>query len=324
MHILIFVLLLWIPVVIGQTSSITGNSARSPDIIINSQNISINPEKIKVTTEYANQSDNDVTETFVFTTPLNISVDTQTVQTQLIQHALNAEGRDVSLHITALGLPFDPIAAMHTIDASSNRDSIISKLLALRLIDPKENIPNWTIKTYYYWQYTFHANSNVIIEHSYKPNITIRNVKINTIASMLNAPVNVMKKALNMAIHWNLDNNDDNIAMSNVQAQMHKYISNIDAYCLNNNDYQAIAVAHQTSKNKKSQLETRSLTFKYNSDDLWARPLDRFTLTINSTDDLYPVLCWHDKMQREPRDSLRFSSENYVPMQDINVLYIEK
>jgi len=321
MRMLILVLLLWTNIVIGQTSSIGGSSARSPDIILSSQNIAINPEKVKVISEYANQSENDVTETFVFTTPLNVSVDKQPIQTQLLQHALNAAGRDVSLHLTALGLPFDPVAAMHTIDASSNRDSIISKLLALCLIDPKESTPNWTVKTYYYWQYTFPATSNITIEHSYKPNITTKSVKINTIASMLKAPANIIKKAVYMAVHWSLD---DNVAASNMQAQLQKYISNIDAYCINNNDYQAIAVAHQTSKKQKPQLETKALTFKYNSDDLWSRPLDRFTLTIDSSDNLYPVLCWHDKIQREASDSLRFSAENYVPMQDINVLYIEK
>lgn len=321
MRILILVLIVWTKIVIGQTSSIGSSSARSPDIILSSQNIKISPDKVKVISEYANQSDYDITETFVFTNPININIDSHPIQTHLMQHAINTEGRDISLHLTALSLPFDPIAAMHTIDASSNRDSLISKLLTLHLIDPKEHTPNWTVKSYYYWQHTFPANSNITIEHNYKPNITVRAVKINTIASMLKAPINVMKKAVNMAVHWN---SDDNVAATNMQAQLQKYINNIDAYCLSNSDYKAIVLAQQNNQNQKTQLETKSLTFKYNTDDLWARPLDRFTLAIDSCDNLYPVLCWHDKMQRETSDSLRFSAENYVPMQDINVLYIEK
>jgi hypothetical protein len=321
MRILVLVLLLWTEIVIGQTSSIGGSSARSPDVILSSQNITIGPEKVKVISEYTNNSERDIVETFVFTNPLNISVNAQPIQTQLLQHAINPEGRDISPHLTALGLPFDPVAAMHTIDASSNRDSIISRLLNLHLIDPKENIPNWTVKAYYYWQYTFPAQSNITIEHNYKPHIATRGVKLNTMASLLKAPINVMKKAVNMAVHWTLE---DTVAASNLQAQLEKYIKNIDAYCPGNSDYQAIALAHRLNKNSKSQIETRALSFKYNSDDLWAKPLDKFTLNIDSTDNLYPVLCWHDKLQRDTHNSLHFSAENYVPMQDISVLYIEK
>ncbi len=321
MRILLLVLLIWTKIVIGQTSIVGGISARSPDLILNSQNITISPEKIKVISEYINQADHDLTETFVFTNPLNINVDTLHVHTQLMQYALNTEGKDISLHLAALGLPFDPIAAMQIIDASSNRDSIIGKLLALYLIDVKESIPNWTVKNYYYWQHTFPAGGNVVIEHNYKPTVAVRSVKLNTITSMLKAPINVMKKAVNIAVHWNLD---DNVAANNIQAQLERYISNINSYCPNSIDYRAIATAQQLKKNQKPQLETKSLNFRYNSDDLWSKPLDHFVLTIDSTDNMYPVLCWHDKMQRNSNNTLRFSAENYVPMQDISVLYIEK
>jgi len=321
MRILVLVLLSWATVVSGQTSSDGGSSVCSPAIILSNQNISISSEKIKVVSEYINQSDQDVSQTFVFTTPLNISVDTQPVQPQLLQHALNSDGRDVSAQLQSLGLPFDPVAAMQIIDASSNRDTMISKLLALRLIDPKENIPSWIAQTYYYWQYTFQAGQKTIVEYNYKPNIAVKSVKLNNVASMLKAPINVMKKAVNMAVHWTLE---DNVAANNLQEQLEKYIANIDAYCLGTEDYQAIALSHRLNKDQKPLIETRALTFKYNSDDLWAKPLDKFTLSIDSSDNMYPVLCWHDKLQREVNNSIYFSAENYVPMQYISVLYIEK
>jgi hypothetical protein len=321
MRILTPLLLLWTQIVIGQTLNISGNSARSPHITLNNQNISITPEKVKVISEYSNDSEQDITETFVFTNPINISVNLQPLQTQIMQHAINPAGRDVSQHLTALGLPFDPVAAMQTIDASSNRESITTKLLSLHLIDPKELIPNWTVKTYYYWQYTFPARSNTTIEHNHKPYITNRSVKLNTITSMLKAPINVMKKAVNVAVHWTLE---DTVAAENLQSHIEKYITNIDNYCPSNNDYQTIALARRLNKNLKSQIETRSVSFKYNSEDLWAKPLDKFTLNIDSTDNMYPILCWHDKLQRDTHNSLYFTAENYVPMQDISVLYIER
>ncbi len=322
MRILILVLLAWAEIVMGRTFSINGSSARSPYITLSYQNISICPEKVKVVSEYTNHANHSITETFVFTSPLNLKVATQPVQLQLVQYAFSHEGLDISAHLNLLGLPFDPIAAMHTIDASNNRDNIISKLLALRLIDPKESMPNWTLKAYYYWQYTFQAYDKVIIEQSYKPNLAIKNVKLNNITTLLKAPIIVIKKAVNFAIHWNMI---DNAAAANLQAQLQKYISNIDTtYCPSKNDYKAIALSHRLNMNRKSILETKALTFTYNSDDLWYRPLNRFILTINTTENMYPVLCWHDKLQREANNSLRFSAENYMPMQDINVLYIEK
>lgn len=314
MQILILLLLAWTGIVTGQTFGIGGSSARSPDIILDYQNISICPENIRVISEYINRSKLPITETFVFTTPMNIKVASQPVHAQLVEHAVSYDGRDISAHLRLLGLPFDPIVAMHTIDASSNRDSLISKLLALRLIDPKESIPNWALKSHYYWQHTFPADSSIIIEHSFKPNITIKNVKLKNISTL--------KKAINFAIHWN---KDDSLAATNLQTQIQKYILNIDAaYCPSKNDYQAIAMAHRLNGQQKPLLETKALSLTYNSEDLWSKPIKRFILTIDSSSNTYPILCWHDKLQREANNSLRFNADDYVPMQNISVLYIEK
>lgn len=322
-------LLLAPPLVISQTDHGGIYSKRSPNLVITSQNINLSPEQVKIIYVFTNNSYQEIRETFVFSLPtkteenfkqFNINIDHEPQTYKIIQRAISTSGHDISGQLKSLGLPYNPIAAMHTLDASENRASITSKLHALNLIDKREEVPTWIVKTYYYCEHTFPPNSTTIIEQSYKPYVATTSVKINNLNALSKLPVKFAKQVINMAVPWKLE---DNSAADALQSQFEKYNPQIKNYCLSPLDYNTLALAYKNSMTKNTQIEMKTLHFGSDSDDLWASSIKNFTITIESPDNLYPVLCWHDELKRN-NNTLQFSAENYVPLQDIKVMYIEK
>lgn len=324
----IFIVSLGPQLVTAQTVGSGINSKRSPYIVITSQNITLSPEQVKIIYSFTNTANHEITETFVFTLPdkteenfkqFNISIDHQPQNYKIMQRAISPSGHDISLQLKAWGLPYNPVAAMQTLDASENRASITSKLQALKLIDKHEEIPTWIVKTYYYCEYSFPPNSTTIIEQSYKPYVATTSIKISNLTALLKLPIKMAKQAINMATPWTIE---DNSSANTLQNQFEKYNPEVKNYCLSSLDYQRLALAYQRSAPKNSQIEMKTLHFGSNADDLWASAISNFTLSIESPNNLYPVLCWHDELQRN-NNALKFSAQNYVPLQDIRVMYIE-
>lgn len=330
MRYLLIWLLLWPCFVNSQTYTGSLQSMRSPYLTINSQDVNLNIDQVKVSYTYYNAANFDITETLVFMLPLNgedqfkqfsVVVNQEPVHHQTIQHAISANGRDITKELKNLGLPVNPISAMHAIDASSNRDSIISKLRALHLIDRREDTPTWTVKTYYYWDQTFPANSKVVIDQSYKPSLQTQSVKLSSFAALFKLPLQAVKKIVNVAIHWTLE---DEVAQNNLQEQFEKNWPQIQNFCPNKQDYQTLVNAYKVRTNKKSQIELKELHFANGNNELWAHPINRFNLTIESPKNMHAILCWNDEMKRSSNNTLHFTADNYIPLQQIAVLYIEK
>lgn len=330
MRYLVTLLLIWPCFVIGQTHTGGIQSMRSPYLHLANQDIHLSVDQVKVTYTYFNTAPNEITETLVFTLPIKneensrqfaIAVNQTPIAYQILQHAISPSGHDITKDIKALGLPLNPIAAIHSIDASPNRDSIISRLRSLNLIDKHEDIPNWTVQTYYFWQQTFPANSKVVIEQTYKPNIQSKSVKLNSFTSLLKLPVKIVKRMVNIAIHWSLE---DETALTNLQEQFEKYWPNIQNYCPTKHDYFALVQAYKQHPSKKPMIELKELHFAYGTNELWANPINNFTMTIDAPKNMYPILCWNDNLKRANSNSLQFSAQNYIPLQNIAVLFIEK
>jgi hypothetical protein len=251
---------------------------------------------------------------------LSILTDKQPVQYKVMQRAISIHGKDVSTALMSLGLPLNPVAAMHNLDMSRNRDSIIPKLHSLNLIDEKEETPNWTVKSYYYWQQSFAPRSQVAIEQIYKPQVAAYNIKLNNFTEILKLPLKIVKKIVNVAINWTLV---DNNAAESLQNQFEKYSPHIKRYCPAGKDYQTLVAAYKKQPDRDSIIEMRELHFAHTNDDMWAHPIGRFSLTIEAPKNFHALACWQDDLKRTG-NGYRFSAENYVPLQDLNVLYVEK
>lgn len=296
-------------------------SFRSPAITIVSEDINLSLDQVKVTYVYLNTSNNDLTETLVLTdAPSTILVNQRPAQLQTMQQSLSASGREISKELKSLGLPLNPVAAMHTIDASPNRTSIIARLRAQNLIDKREDTPTWVLHTYYYWHQVFPANSKVIIEQTYKPAVTTESVKLNSFATLLKLPAKMVKKVWNVAVHWTLE---DDAAQVNLQEQFEKYFPRISKYCPSKKDFQILVNSYKQKPNRKPKIEVKEISFANNNNESWANSINHFNLTIECPKNMHALLCWNDELKRN-NNLVQYSAENYVPLPSIKVLYIEK
>jgi hypothetical protein len=294
---------------------------RSPDLVMEQQNISINPNQVSVSYVLNNTSKSDITETIVSPIPTNISVDDQSVEYKTTNRAIAKSGQDISNILKHLGVPFDPITAMHSIDVSPNRDNIRSKLIALKIIDKKDETPEWFEKKFYYWQQKFPAGSQIKITQSYKPNLISKSVKLKSNPGLLNLPFTAVKKLYNLTVNWTLE---DQLSVKTIQASIEKYNPQIKDFCPNLKDYQLIMGLQEKLNTNKTSVETKELVYNYLADDLWSIPINHFSLKIQGSDDMHPMLCWAGDFKHQGKNTLVFEAENYIPLQNLKVLFVEK
>jgi len=315
---------------LAQAQSYTGglHFMRSPDLVIERQDIALNLDKISVEYVLNNTSNTDIIETLVFTMPMqnqfSVTVNEQPVTYNIVQRAISHNGTDISSILKNLGLAYDPITAMHSIDASSNRDSIRSKLIAMELLDPKDETPKWFIKIFYYWQQKFPAHAKVRIHQLYKPAILTKNIKLKSVTEIFNLPVKLVKKIFNIAVNWTFeDTPDDKQAAETLQTQLEKHNPQIKEFCPTLKDYLAIMDTTKKPDTTTNTVLTKELNYDYYSQDIWATPINHFTLSIESPKAMHPILCWNGDFKQRG-NTLLFEADNYVPLQNISVLYIEK
>ncbi len=315
--------------VISQTYAGDLQSLRAPELQLVEQNITLGLNTVKVTYSYANTGDNDLTETLAFALPANtdhaykapnITVNQAPIQIQVIQKAISQQGYDVSRELKNLGLPFNPIAAIHSIDASANRDSIINRLRNLQILDQREDTPTWTVKTYFYWRQHFAAHSVTHIEHTYKPIVSSQTIKLHSLRQIIKLPLKAAKTVWNLAVHWTFE---EKAVASTLKDQFEKYWPQIKSYNVKDSDYQNLLTNFQQKNRKKSDLEIKELDFAVATQDMWAHSINRFVINVEASNNMYPLASWQTNMQRLANNSLQFTADNFVPLQDIKILYID-
>ena len=173
------------------------------DIEMRSEKLFISARQVRVTYEFFNKSDHDVTITVAFPLPeirvanqdeniaiptqdpVNIfgfatTVDGRPVKTEIEQH-VTAKGVDRTQYLRGLGIPLPPYleATSKAVDAlpKAKWNEFIS--FGLGEIDEydvgkgmeKHLAPRWGLATTYYWKQTFPAKKQTVIVHQYKPSV---------------------------------------------------------------------------------------------------------------------------------------------------------
>ena len=294
---------------------------RSPELVIAQETVTLGVDQVNVEYVFYNTSKLDIVETIVSPIPMQTTVDGLAIESQATNRAITKSGRDISNILKNLGVSYDPITAMHNIDISPNRDSIRAKLIAAKIIDKKDETAEWFIKTFYYWQQKFPAGSKITINQSYKPSLVTKNIKVKTNTGILNMPVNALKKLYNLTVHWTLE---DQITAKNLQTMLETNNPQIKDFCPSIKDYQAIIGPQESFNLRKPTVETKELHYDYLADDIWATPINHFTLRILSPDDMHPMLCWSGDFKRQGKNTLIFEADNFVPLQNLSVLFVEK
>jgi hypothetical protein len=166
---------------------------KSDAIEMRSEDLFISTEEVRVRYDFFNHSDRDVTTQIAFPMPdIPYGIpDNYALPTHDPLHILNfttrVNGRPVAIMVERkavldgvdrteilrrLGVPLAPRFEQKYNDISQ---ATWDQLVRLGLIEdtPRTDglMPRWTLKTTYYWEQTFPAHQDVIIDHRYQPSV---------------------------------------------------------------------------------------------------------------------------------------------------------
>jgi hypothetical protein len=169
--------------------------AHSDDIEMRAEDLYISTEEIRVQYRFFNHADHEVTELVAFPLPdteaiwleynnnipvqdpgnflgFETKVDGQPVAMQLEQRAL-ALGIDRTDLLLRLDVPLAPFLESTAKALKALPEDTIRELVRLGLANNPEMgvYPSWILRTTYYWEQTFPAGKELIVEHRYRPSV---------------------------------------------------------------------------------------------------------------------------------------------------------
>ncbi len=175
---------------------------RTDAISMDSEDLFISVDEIRVAYSFRNQTDADVDTVVAFPMPdirfdpyegialpdlksdnflgFSASVDGQPVAVQLEQRAF-AAGLDVTETLKAAGAPLFPFgdaafAALNALPPDTLKDWVTRGLVFIDRYDVGDGMkdhptPFWVLKSTYWWRMTFPAGQSIMVEHRYAPSV---------------------------------------------------------------------------------------------------------------------------------------------------------
>ena len=158
------------------------------------EDLFISPKQVRVHFVFANDTDKDIDTVVAFPLPdidtatywgsavgtvtddpanfigFRLSVDGKPVAFKIEQRAFLKE-KDVTAEIKAVGAPLNPVAGHGYLDLDKLPAAMRKHLIALGIAegDGDQFVPQWVLRTKFYWQQRFPAHKSVVIDHSYQP-----------------------------------------------------------------------------------------------------------------------------------------------------------
>jgi hypothetical protein len=174
----------------------------SADIEMRSEDLAISLKRIEVRYRFFNRGAADQTVTVAFPMPevddayansiavrddesdnflkFRVMVDGREVAPQIEQKAFLA-GRDVTARLTALNLPLQPWSKRAAAALDALPPEVEAELTKEGLVHDgsyygdkgmeKHLARDWSVRTTYYWEQTFPAGREILVEHSYTPSV---------------------------------------------------------------------------------------------------------------------------------------------------------
>lgn len=291
-----------------------------PRLIIESQEINLGADKVTISTKIYNPSTENLLQTLASSQEQLVSSDDQSIELVTTKMAISNDGIDITALLKGLGIPLDPITAIHAIDASPNRDSIRKQLLNSKLLDKDAESPQWSLKQYNYWRQNFPARGSVTIKQTYKITSITKNIKLTSNTSYLHLPVQLIKKAYNFATNWR---QEDQASLLQLQNSIEASFPEISNYCPKAHDYQALLELKGKSPTNNS-VDGKTLILAVAADMLSVNPIKHFVLKIQHAPSVHPLLCWMSDAKAQDKNNISFEAHNFIHMQDIKVLLLEK
>lgn len=195
-----------VPAIANDTMSQLGTGGlefiTSEDVSMDSEDLAVGPEQVKVVYHFTNHSDKDQQALVAFPLPditgdgdfmvaipdedtdnifgFETTFDGKPLDSTLHQYAF-AVGVDQTALLQSLGVPLEPFGEKTIGAINKLSDDDHEKLLHLGLVIPMtydagngeqtDWTPVWTLKSTYTWEADFPAGKTVEVDHSYKPSV---------------------------------------------------------------------------------------------------------------------------------------------------------
>jgi hypothetical protein len=295
--------------------------ARSNDIEMQSEELYVSFDKIRVHYRFWNTSDQDIETLVAFPMPdlgpmiegndysiptqspdnflaFQTSVDGVPIHADIEQKAYGM-AIDRTDMLNRLGVPLAPHLETTSIALAQLASSDLETLLSLGLIreevwDVGQGIqksfqPNWTLRTTYYWNQVFPARTQIEVSHEYQPSIGA------SASSMIGYEGTIFSS----------------------ENQMTK------DYCIDNAFFQAAGKAHKRAAANNQYLTEKRLEYILETGANWSGPIHKFRLIVDKGSTKNLVSFCGTGLKKISPTQFEMREENYWPSQNLHVLLLE-
>ena len=243
----------------------------------------------------------------------------------------------------ALQAPYYPeLQKIHVDEQPFNQLEIIvdgNKIEYKTITQPNAQLPTdlaqpplWRPGTYYYWQQRFPPAVEVHITQNYKPALRVfkNNIPYKYQANnkkrdfwlpkMLQKNLSEHEKQ-NIVHAERLESDRQEVKI--LQGNLKKYFPYMGQFISSEDDYKTLLPIFNTAAGEKL-LIARELQYPLANNNTWACPIENFTLKIDYPQNMLAYSNWPHKFSQTGSNTLMFSASNYIPSQDIAVLFVQR
>ena len=278
---------------------------KNPHIDMQSEDLYISENQIRVHYRFKNTSSQDITETVLFPLPIvpsftysdfadtkglvdsfRIYADGKPVRPQAHVRAYferrNGSLVDVTADLKKCGLSDQEL--MHPWTQKQDGEKIDSKIRACRsakvqsmLSKQTDELSYWSSQIIYSWKQTFKAGSVTEIKHQYTPLV-------------------------------------GGSFLPSLKAKDSKAF--IDEYCMDENFLKNFKTVEGGSK------VYHYLGYVLTTGANWAKPIGKFTLTIDREPNTVISLCWDKSLRKVGPNRFQAVKENFLPKKDLDIIFV--
>jgi hypothetical protein len=291
--------------------------AKSADIRMASEDLSVSPERIRVRFTFVNDSARDIDTVIAFPLPdidtteywysplgsttddpvnfvgFKVLVNGSPISFEADQRAI-AGGRDITAAVRAAGIPVNVVMGQRFGALDKLSKNARRALAAVKAVELEEDnvVPRWTIRTRFHWKQHFPAGKTVTIEHSYQP---VTGTAFFTKYEMA---------AKGKDDYWKQRFCMDPPTLSRIHRML------------------AEATARPKSEGMDGMLQISTTEYVLSTGNNWKGPIGRFHMTL---DKLKPEntlsVCW-DGLKKTGPNTFEFARTNYAPDRDVRMVVL--
>jgi hypothetical protein len=297
--------------------------AKTADVEMRAEDLFVSEKEIHVRYRFFNASNSDVTSLVAFPMPdivwegpdVNLAIPSENPENFLDFHTIAdgrevaarleqkvlANGADATPRLRALGVPLAPQLAETRTALDALPPAKQAELIAAKMATPDDYdvgkgmehhlAPNWTLKSTFFWQQTFPAGREIIIEHRYRPSVG------ETVGTMLGSP-DIEKQSL---AHYE------------------------SAYCA---DKDFVAAAHRALSKPdafgavSSPFFERRIAYILTTGVNWAGPIGDFHLVVDKGAPDSLVSFCGDGVKKINPTQFELRHANFTPARELHVLIL--